>query len=193
MRDHWFSTDTQLTLLYPKPIQSLARLHWTPLHIAKLASGFLASHYGARVLDIGSGVGKFCVAGAHFQRGVQFFGIEQRKHLVRHAETASSLLALPNVHFIHGNLTELDFAQFDNFYFFNSFYENINDTVKIDDDIPCTPQLYKFYNRTLYRKFDGMPAGTRVATYHVLERMPPGYCVVEDYIDIFLKFWVKIK
>jgi SAM-dependent methyltransferase len=192
MRDQWFSTDTRLTHLYPEPIQLLARQHWTPLHIAKLASGFLASHNGARVLDIGSGVGKFCLAGAHYQPGVQFFGIEQRKHLVRHAETARSRLALSNVHFMYGNLTELDFTPFDHFYFFNSFYENLNDTVKIDDDIPCTPQLYKLYNRILYRKLDGMRAGTRVATYHVLGEMPPGYCVVEDHIGMFLKFWVKI-
>lgn len=190
--DRLFSTDTRFHGVYPAPIQSLARLHWTPLHIARLASRFLASHDGARVLDVGSGVGKFCLAGAHFQPRAQFFGIEQRKHLVDHAETARSFLGLPNSCFIHGNLTELDFKQFDHFYFFNSFYENLNDTIKIDDSIPCTPRLYNYYSRTLYKKLDEMPAGTRVATYHVLEKMPRGYLVVEEDSGIYLTFWMKI-
>jgi len=193
MQEQCFSSDIRMHNLYPEPIQLLARLHWTPLLIAKLVSRFLASHPGARVLDIGSGVGKFCLAGAYFQPHAQFFGIEQREHLVDHAETARSLLALPNVHFIHGNLTQLDFTQYDHFYFFNSFYENLNDTIKIDDSVLCVPELYSYYNRNLYRKLHEMPAGTRVATYHVLgNTMPPGFHVVEDHFDLFLKFWMKI-
>ena len=193
MQDHWFSNDTRMHHLYPEPIQLLARLHWTPLRIAKLASQFLASHDGARILDIGSGVGKFCLAGAYYQPQAQFFGIEQRKHLVGHAETARSQLAMPNVNFLHGNLTQLDFKQYDHFYFFNSFYENLNETIKIDDTVPCLPELYRYYCRSLYGKLNEMPAGTRVATYHVLgDRMPPGFQIVEDHFDLFLKFWIKI-
>lgn len=193
MQDHWFSNDTRMHHLYPEPIQLLARLHWTPLRIAKLASQFLASHDGVRILDIGSGVGKFCLAGAYYQPQAQFFGIEQRKHLVSHAETARSLLAMPNVNFLHGNLTQLEFKQYDHFYFFNSFYENLNETIKIDDTVPCLPELYRYYCRSLYGKLNEMPAGTRVATYHVLgDRMPPGFQIVEDHFDLFLKFWIKI-
>jgi|SRR6185437_4992230 len=188
----WFSSDMRLNDVYPEPIQALASLHWTPLRIARLASRFLASHTGAKILDIGSGVGKFCLAGAYFQPRAQFFGIEQRKHLVDHAESARSLLALRNVHFIHGNLTQLDFKLYDHFYFFNSFYENLNDTIKIDDSVPCLPELYHYYNRNLFRKLHEMPAGTRVVTYHVLGvNMPPGFHIVEEHPDLFLTFWVK--
>jgi len=190
--DQWFSSDIRMHNLYPEPIKLLARLHWTPLRIAKLASQFLASHDGARILDIGSGVGKFCLAGAYFQPQAQFFGIEQRKHFFNHAETARSALAMPNVHFIHGNLTQLDFKPFDHFYFFNSFYENLDNSLQIDDSIPCLPELYSYYNRSLYRKLNEMPAGTRVATYHVLgHKMPPGFHVVEEHVDLFVKFWIK--
>jgi len=32
-------------------------------------------------LDIGSGVGKFCLAGAYYKPSASFFGVEQRKDL----------------------------------------------------------------------------------------------------------------
>jgi protein-L-isoaspartate O-methyltransferase len=63
--DCWFSSDEQLHYLYPKPIRALAEKHWTPLSITKIALEFLVPHPGAKVLDIGSGVGKFVLAGAY--------------------------------------------------------------------------------------------------------------------------------
>ena len=35
----------------------------------------------------------------------------------------------------HGNFTQLDFKNFDHFYFYNAFYENLAGTDKIDDSI----------------------------------------------------------
>jgi SAM-dependent methyltransferase len=191
--DNWFSSDFQLHHLFPRPIQSLAQKHWTPLRIANLVAQFLVPHDGVKVLDIGSGVGKFCLAGGYYQPGASFFGVEQRKHLVEHAETARRILDLKNVHFFAMNLTELDFKQFDHFYFYNSFYENLFDTEKIDDSITCSPNLYNYYNRVLHKKLKEMPVGTRVAAYHCLESQgPSGYQLVEEHVGTWLKFWMKI-
>ena len=52
-----FSSDAQFNLLYPASIQQLADRHWTPLSVAEIAADFLATGEGARILDIGSGVG----------------------------------------------------------------------------------------------------------------------------------------
>ncbi|HEV2483011.1 MAG TPA: methyltransferase domain-containing protein [Puia sp.] len=191
--DQWFSSDEQLHLLYPKPIQALAEKHWTPLSIAKLALEFLVPYPGAKVLDVGSGVGKFVLAGAYYKREANFFGVEQRKHLVLHAEAARKVLGLKNVHFFHRNFTQLHFKAFDHFYFYNSFYEHLMDTGRIDDSIMSTPYLYNYYNRALYKKLAGMPIGTRVATFHCLEgRIPPGYELIEEHVGTLLKFWLKI-
>src|ERR1700758_5345301 len=94
--DQWFSTDSQLHALYPEPIQLLACRHWTPLKITQMVVSFLAPHPGVKVLDIGSGVGKFCLAGAYYKPYASFFGIEQRKDLVAHAEAAKDILGLQN-------------------------------------------------------------------------------------------------
>ncbi len=191
--DQWFGSDEQLHLVYPKAIQLLAARHWTPLNISQMVVEFLAPHKDVKVLDIGSGAGKFCLAGGYYKQHASFYGIEQRKDLVAHAEIARNILGLNNVHFIRGNLTELDFKQFDSFYFYNSFYENLMDTDKIDNKIKCTPALYNYYNRKLYEKLDALETGTRLATFHSLEdHIPPTYQMVEVWVGSLLKFWIKL-
>jgi len=191
--DQWFESDAQLHHLYPKSIQLLANKHWTPLRVASMAVQFLAPYEGVKILDIGSGVGKFCLAGAYYKPMARFFGVEQRSHLVGHAENARRILGLQNVHFFAMNLTQLDFKRFDHFYFFNSFYENLYGTAKIDDSIKCSPDLYTYYNRALYKKLEDMPVGTRIVTYHCLEgKIPQGYQLIEEHVGALLKFWMKI-
>jgi SAM-dependent methyltransferase len=191
--DGWFESDDQLHRLYPKSIELLANKHWTPLRVANLAIQFLATHEGVKILDIGSGVGKFCLAGAYYQPRARFFGVEQRRHLVEHAETARRIVGFTNVHFLSLNMTQLDFKQFDHFYFYNSFYENLMDTDKIDGSVKCSPPLYNYYNRVLYKKLAEMPIGTRIVTYHCLEgRIPWGYQLLDEHRSPFLKFWMKI-
>jgi len=154
---------------------------------------FLATHPGVKVLDIGSGVGKFCLAGAYYKPYASFFGVEQRQHLVLHAETAKSILGLQNAHFIHSNITQLDFKQYDHFYFFNSFYENLMTTDKIDDAVVHSPHLFSYYHRELYKKLEQMPSGTRIVTFHCLEdKMPAGYIEIDSKVGTLLKFWLKI-
>lgn len=191
--DHWFSTDTQLNKLYPESIQLLAYRHWTSLNITQLVAPFLVTHPGVKVLDIGSGVGKFCLAGAYYKPHASFYGVEQRKDLIAHAEKARDVLGLQNVHFIHSNITELDFRQYDHFYFFNSFYENIMDKDKIDDNITYSTHLFNYYHNQLYKKLKEMPTGTRVTTFHCMDdKIPPCYQVVDSKVATLLKFWIKV-
>ena len=190
--DNWFDTDTRFNDLYPVPIQLLALRHWTPLHITRRVAQYLAPADNSKVLDIGSGVGKFCLTAAHAMPSAVFFGVEQRKDLVMHAEAARTKLGLKNTHFIHANFTQLDFRQYDHFYFYNSFYENLVATDKIDDSIAYSTELYNYYNRLMYKKLDAMPAGTRLVTFHSLEEeVPPAYHFVEAQVEGLLKFWIK--
>src|SRR5436305_754412 len=71
-----FRNDKAFDQLYPEHIRKLSQLHWTPVDIASKAADFLAIPC-ARVLDIGSGVGKFCLAAGSFHPETLFFGIEQ--------------------------------------------------------------------------------------------------------------------
>lgn len=190
----WFSSDTQFNALYPLPIQLLARRHWTPLEVARRAARFLASDKGVRILDIGSGVGKFCLAAAHYEPGALFYGVEQRADLVEYAEAARKTLKLEQVTFIPGNLTDLNLQDFDHFYFFNAFFENLVGQDKIDEKITYSVDLYNHYTRYLYKQLKQKPVGTRFATYHSLEdEVPAGFHVVGSEMDDLLKYWVKVE
>ena len=188
-----FCSDAAFNKLYPLPIQALAEKHWTPLHVIKKAVNFLAAEDNARILDIGSGAGKFCLAAAHFKPNAFYYGIEQRKKLVMDAETTKEILQLVNVSFINGNFTQLDFRNYDHFYFFNSFYENLADTVKIDESIAYSEELYDYYNRYLYKQLEQKRAGTRLVTFHSMENeVPARYHVVGSDEESLLKYWIKV-
>jgi SAM-dependent methyltransferase len=190
--NHWFSSDAQFHKLYPDSVQLLSRNHWTALSVARKAANFLAVGNDARILDIGSGIGKFCLAAAYYRPRAFYFGVEQRKDLVEYGETARLRLGLNNVSFIHGNFTQVDFENYDHFYFYNSFYENVASAEKIDDNIPYSIELYNYYNYYLYKQLEKMPSGTRVATFYGTEEiMPPGYHVGGSDLDDLLKYWVR--
>lgn len=191
--ENWFSSDGQFNRLYPSSIQLLAQRHWTPLVVARKAANFLAAEGNVRILDIGSGVGKFCLAAAHYKPKALYYGIEQRNRLVSLAESAREVLRIENVSFVNGNFTQIDFRNYDHFYFYNAFYENITGTDKIDNSIDYSLQLFNYYNRYLYKQLEQKPPGTRLAAFHSLEdEMPPGYHVVGVEMDSLLKFWIKI-
>jgi SAM-dependent methyltransferase len=162
------------------------------LRVAQKASKFLATAPGVKILDIGSGPGKFCLGGAYYYPKASFYGIEQRSNLVDYATAAKDVLGLDNVTFIHGNLINLDFERYDHFYFFNSFYENLPGTCKIDEELIYSRSLYNSYNRYLCHQLEKKPAGTRLVTYYCSEEeVPHGYHLVDTAVDHLLNFWIK--
>ena len=191
--DKWFNSDAQFHHLYPRSVQELASRHWTPLCVARKAAAFLAAEHGVRVLDIGSGSGKFCLAGAYYSPNAFYFGVEQRKQLVSDAETARKIIGFENVSFIHGNFTQLNIKHYDHFYLFNPFYENLVGTDKIDDSIAYSEELYYYYNRYLRKQLEQMPSGTKLATFHGMEdEIPASFQQVASEMTDHLKFWIKI-
>jgi hypothetical protein len=185
-------TDHLLNSLYPASIQALAKHHWTPLPVAREATRFLTETGNRVILDIGSGVGKFCLAGASYSPGSYYFGVEQRKALVDHAENAKRQLGVNNAIFLHANFTQLDLGRFEHFYFYNAFYENLAGTDKIDDDIDYSRELYLYYSRYLLKELQHTPAGTRLCTLCSSEdEVPPEFVQVGARFNEHLKFWVK--
>ena len=188
----WFNTDEGFNELYPPCMRLLSRRHWTPLSVVRKAARFLSAATSSRVLDIGSGIGKFCLAAAYYYPKASYHGVEQRKSLTSHAETARGILGLNNVSFMHGNFTQVDFRNYDHFYFYNSFFENISGTEEIDQDIDYSGELYNYYNRYLYKQLEQKPAGTRLVTFHSLEdEIPKDFSLAGAEMNNLLKCWIK--
>jgi SAM-dependent methyltransferase len=189
--DSFFKNDEAFDWMYPEHFQLLSLKHWTPLAIAQKSASFLAEP-NARVLDIGSGIGKFCLAAGYHFPGTFFHGVEQRHELFHLAEVAKRYMNLPNVDFLHGNITQINFREFDHFYFYNSFYENIDQVNQIDDTIELSEGLYDYYTQYLHSALSAKPAGTRLVTFHSLEdEIPPEYQLASVSWDTLLKMWIK--
>lgn len=192
-KKNWFVSDKIFNSLYPLPIQDVAEKHWTPMAVAEKAAAFLAVNDDVKILDIGSGSGKFCLIAAHLFPQTLFYGVEQRPGLVSLSSQLAKELELENVFFCCENIAKMDFDKYDHFYFYNSFYENIAGTQKIDDDVIYSEELYNYYNRYLYKQLDKKPAGTRLVTYHSFgKEVPRSFEVVHTDYNEYLKFWIKV-
>lgn len=185
--------DNRFDLVYPPEIRSVSSVHWTPVIVARRAAEFLVREPGTRVLDIGCGPGKFCMVGALATEG-RFTGVEQRRHLCDVARSIIEQVKIPNAEIIHGNVTEIAFSNFDAFYLFNPFEENLETTLKIDRTVALSGDLYEQYTEHVARQLALAPLGTRVVTYcGICEEVPLGYECIESSLDCGLKFWEKTK
>lgn len=190
---NWFKSDEIFNSLYPLPVKNVAEKHWTPIAVAEKAAAFLAVSNDVKILDIGSGCGKFCLVAAHLYSKTNFYGIEQREGLVSLSEQLADQLQIKNVFFTSSNIAKVDFSDYDHFYFYNSFYENIASAQKIDDDVIYSEELYNYYNRYLYKQLDKKTVGTRLVTYHSFgKEVPRGFEIVHTDYNEYLKFWIKV-
>jgi SAM-dependent methyltransferase len=186
-------TDDDFDAIYPEKIRMLARKHWSSVSASKLASEFLVQGPGTRVLDIGSGAGKFCMIGATNTKG-HFTGVEQRLELIKLSRRISDAYRLHNVKFLHANITSIDFNDYDAFYFYNSFYENIDRINRIDNAIKLDIQLYHLYSEYILEQFVSLPLGTRlVSLCSPLTIIPQTFRLQDSSHDGVLKFWEKVR
>jgi SAM-dependent methyltransferase len=185
--------DDEFNAIYPEWVRTLARRHWTPIDVAKKAAEFLVDKPGAKVLDIGSGPGKFCMTGATFTKG-HFTGVEQRYGLVELSKKLSRCYRIQNIDFIHANITSIKFKDYDAFYFYNPFHENIDITAKIDNTVNSGFELYNLYHMYVYEQLATAPCGTRLATYwSTIKEIPSSYKLKHSFKGGLLMFWEKIS
>lgn len=187
-----FSSDTAFDSLYSLRAQQLSSIHWTPIEIAKRAAAHLTGGPGKNILDIGSGVGKFCIIAAHNFPDHIFYGVEQRKALIDEAIIAQNATNTLNAKFIHANFNELDPDLYDHFYFYNSFSENVVHEQPIDNLVHTSEAIYNEYLSLFYQLLEDKPSGTRLAAFHCPEGyVPSSYQRVRYHTGEMLSLWIK--
>lgn len=191
------SDDSAFDERLPIGLQVHASTFFTPVDVAAYAAQLLAPAPGTRVLDVGAGAGKFCIAAALAAPTSEFVGVEWRPHLVELANALARELGVPNVRFIHGDALELDWSPFDSFYFFNPFAEQLTDKeVKLDRTIKTDPDSFIRCVYGVREKLGRARVGTRVVTYHGFGAPPPlGYesSLVEPVSRRRLQLWIKTR
>ncbi|HVY29870.1 MAG TPA: hypothetical protein VHB79_25095 [Polyangiaceae bacterium] len=187
--------DSDFDRLLPRELRRLSRQYWTPLAVVLRSAAWLEELCVRTVVDIGSGVGKFCVAGA-LRTDCRFIGIEQRAHLVSTARVLSRVYGVDErVVFLHQRFGHDAPPAADAYYFFNPFGEN---TFRRSEWLDDTVEL----NRTRFHReldyvgdwLDAVPHGTYVLTYNgVGAEMPCSFAELRAARDLpcVLKLWRK--
>ena len=175
-------------------LRNLSQVHWTPIAAALKAAHWLAERSSTRVLDVGSGPGKFCIVGALSTAG-SFIGVEQRPGLTETARRASTLLGASRAAFVQGNMLDLDWDFFDAFYLYNPFNENVYPDSQIDQSVIHSQENYDRCIRLTQWNLEKAKFGTRVVTFHGFGGvMPNSYQLIrQEFIaEGPLQFWIKL-
>ena len=169
--------DLEFDSMYPEEIQLVSRRFWTPLPVALRTAELLQSLGAKRVLDVGSGPGKFCIVAGALAPCIQFVGVEHRSRFVAMAREVASRLAVPNATFAVGDATIAALDEFDAYYLFNPFAENIfEDGDHLDRDVDLSFTRYAGDLGRMRIALSRARIGTIVITYHGFGMRPPrGY------------------
>jgi SAM-dependent methyltransferase len=173
-RDHWriaralrsgmLVDDRVFDEVFPTAARARSSVYWTPVEVAVRAANLLADRAGASILDVGSGVGKFCIiAAAAVNANVR--GIEHRPHLVDIARAAAAKIGVSPI-FDGGSIEDQAAAAIDGFYFFNPFAENLCDwTDRIDGTVETSAERFSRDVDAAKRLLSKARIGARVVTY----------------------------
>ena len=176
--------------VYPMAHRVRSWLHWTPVDVAQRACALLAPRPGSRVLDVGSGVGKVCLVGA-LTTTSRWFGIERDPEMVEAANAAAVQLGVETqASFVVGDITSVDWSEFEGFYLFNPFAETLFSSAL--DPLARRDHFLTDVELAQQRLASAAP-GTRVVTYHGLGGdMPSCFDLVarEPMHDDELRLWV---
>ena len=182
----------------PTDLRRLSSQHWTPLPVTRRAAQWIRELGIGSMVDIGSGVGKFCVATALAAEDCTFVGVEQRPRLVREAARLAETFGVQDrVTFVQGTLGELELPLASAYYLFNPFGENLHGRAdQIDAAVELSKARYErdvSFIRTLLRQ---AAYGTYVLEYNGFGgEMPPGYRPVraDRNLPSPLRLWRKYK
>jgi len=161
----------------PPDLRLASGTYWTPLEVATQAAVWLDEAGITSVVDIGSGAGKFCVAGALAGR-CRFTGLEQRNRLVFAGRQLARQFAVEDrVEFVHGIFGEVPTPMAEAYYFFNSFGENLFERDdRLDDEAELSDERYKRDIDRAVVFLRSVPVGTYVLTYNGFGgRLPRDY------------------
>lgn len=187
--------DVTFDAVYDEPIRARSARFWTPVAVAARVARLFSREGARRVLDVGSGAGKFCLTAACVCPEVEFTGIEQRPHLVEAARRAGARLGLENACFFTGDVTSVPWLDFDGLYFFNPFAENIyHREEQLDQTVELSVSRFTADIQRVFGALAAAPVGMCFITYHGLGGPIPGsYDLVhrEHACSDWLRVWVK--
>lgn len=189
-------SDDAFDALLPADLRRASGRFWTPLSVAVRAAQWFGELGVRRVVDIGAGPGKFCVAAA-LACPCAFTGIEQRPRLVEAARALARTFGVEGrVRFVEGSFGQVATPPADAYYLFNPFGENVLDEEQqLDHDVELGDGRYLRDILAMERLLDAAPRGTCLVTYNGFGgEVPAGYEAVRVFLGLptELRAWRKV-
>jgi SAM-dependent methyltransferase len=156
--------DRDWDLGYPRTYAELSQLHWTPISVARRAAALLSRGPSSRILDVGAGVGEFCTIAALTTPGV-FIGVERWGEMVDIACETARKARVSKARFIHARAEDIDWANFDGFYFFNPYAELGRPRLSLVHAGVADPLEYQRIISFTEESLGRARSGARVVTY----------------------------
>lgn len=169
--------------------------YWTPLAVVVRLAGWFRDFGVSSVVDIGSGAGKFCVAGA-LASECRFTGLEHRPALVVAARALADTFGVSDrVTFAHGAFGERAVPQADAYYLYNPFGENLFvGPDRLDDEVELGDARYRRDVSATEAFLEQTPAGSYLVTYNGFGGdVPPSYegLLADWSTPSLLRLWRK--
>jgi hypothetical protein len=151
--------------VFPSHVRRASSVHWTPVEVAMRVAKLLGDKPNATILDVGAGIGKFCIIAAASASDVRVCGVEHRSHFVAIARDAAMKMGV-DVDFAEGTLDQCDPASVDGIYLFNPFAENLSSPEDhLDESVELSEERFWRDIETMERFLCAARVGTRVVTY----------------------------
>jgi hypothetical protein len=185
-------TDPELDALLPDPIRRVSTRFWTPASVARRVAEVMTELGVLRVLDVGSGPGKFAVVAGARAPEIVFRGIEHRGHLVRAARFLAAAVGVTNATFAMADVTRAAWDGVDALYVFNSFAENgFTPEDQLDQTVTLSPRRRVLDVMRVVRRLAALPLGTILATYYSLGGPIPG-CYDRIHVETVGTGWLQV-
>ncbi len=182
--------------IFDQKLRRVSSVHWTPVEIVLSILELLDLGDESKVLDVGSGAGKFCLVGA-LNSKAHFFGVEQRQPLVKMANQLAKDFRITNASFIYSDALKIDWSEYEVIYLFNPYYENIMAAgLRIDLDIKVSHKKYKDYILETMNKLSQLKVGTKIVTYYGFGQGLPDNYKLTTSLAVGLsqiELWTKIS
>ena len=179
--------------LSSKEFRNHSNVHWSKSTIIEKSVFYLKKNEVEKVLDIGSGIGKFCILGTKLSN-ISFTGVELRENLFNESQSIKKKHCLSNVHFIHDDIKNIDFSSFDAFYYYNPFCEHLATADIIDDNHELSEERYYEYEEIVLGKLNNLSIGTIMILHNSKSfTLSEDYTLEEIHFDGELTFWKKTK
>lgn len=181
----------------PDALRLVSGQFWTPIEVAVRVADWFEAAGVERVVDIGSGAGKFCVVAAVRGRA-RYVGMEQRPRLVRAASSLAHRFEVADrVSFMCASLGDVDVPAADAYYLYNPFGENLFGPLDcLDADVELGHERFVRDVTLVHAMLDAAPLGTYLVTYNGFGGfVPVAYEEVEADLEMpnVLRMFRKVR